>query len=380
MFMNIWKYILLGFLALGSTTAGAQKKHPKAKVVTKTMTETPAQRLFQSMLPSTAKVMFIDSIVVGKRDFLSHVPLNSESGMLTARSHVVGNDMQVLTQYENEFGDRRFFAEGDTAATVLRSQSLLGGQWSSSASLPGISTDDYLFQNFPFLASDGVTLYFSATGHNSLGERDIFMTNFDSDKGEWYAPQNYGLPFNSSANDYLLAIDDLDTLGWLVSDRYQPHDSVCIYTFVPTSTRQDFTNDGLSPKQLEKYARVAAIRDTWPFGNRDAAIARRNEMLQRMKKGKNVVKGNSFVVDDQTVITSASQLKNAESRKLFDQLSQVDELIRQTEASLEADRMKYQSGKNTELNAKILRQEKDLLKQRADYRMLEKKIRRAEKQ
>lgn len=377
--MKIQKYILLCLLAMGCMTVGAQKKHTKTKGIAKPAVETPAQRLFQSMLPSTAKVMFIDSIVVGKRDFLSHVPLNPESGMLTARGHVAGNDMLLLTQYENEFGDRRFFAEGDTAATVLRSQSLLGGQWSTPAGLPGISTDDYLFQNFPFLASDGVTLYFSATGHNSLGGRDIFMTNFDSDKGEWYAPQNYGLPFNSSANDYLLAIDDLDTLGWLVSDRYQPHDSVCIYTFVPTSPRLDFTNDALSTKQLEQYARLTAISDTWTFGDRNAAITRRNEMLSRMKHGKKEVKSISFIVDDQTVITSLSQFKNAESRKLFDQLNQVGVLIQQTQASLEADRKKYQLGRNSELTTKILRQEKDLLRQRADYKMLEKKIRRSEK-
>jgi hypothetical protein len=91
------------------------------------------------------------------------------------------------------------------------------------------------------------------------------------------------------------------------------------------------------------------------------------------------VKSISFIVDDQTVITSLSQFKNAESRKLFDQLNQVGVLIQQTQASLEADRKKYQLGRNSELTTKILRQEKDLLRQRADYKMLEKKIRRSEK-
>ena len=98
-----------------------------------------------------------------------------------------------------------------------------------------------------------------------------------------------------------------------------------------------------------------------------------------MKHGKKEVKSISFIVDDQTVITSLSQFKNAESRKLFDQLNQVGVLIQQTQASLEADRKKYQLGRNSELTTKILRQEKDLLRQRADYKMLEKKIRRSEK-
>ncbi len=378
--MKIRKYILLVLLTTGCMTVSAQKKHTKVKTITKTVAETPAHRLFQSMLPSTAKIMFIDSIVVSKRDFLSHIPLNPESGVFTVNKHVVGDDSQVLTQYENEFGDRRFFANGDTTATVIMTQSLLGDKWGTPSYLPGISNTDYLFQNFPFLAPDGVTLYFSATGENSLGGRDIFMTNFDSDKGEWYAPQNYGLPFNSPANEYLLAIDDLDTLGWLVSDRYLPQDSVCIYTFVPTSPRQDFTSDNLSSKQLEQYARVAAIRETWAFGNRSAAINRRNAMIERTKPEKVAESGNTFVVDDQTVINSSSQLKHQESRRLFDQLTQVGELINQTQKSLEANRVQYQSGKNGELATKILRQEKDLIKQREDYKMLEKKIRYAEKQ
>ncbi|MFR5270404.1 MAG: hypothetical protein ACLTGI_07025 [Hoylesella buccalis] len=48
------------------------------------------------------------------------------------------------------------------------------------------------------------------------------MTLFNSEDGTFYKPENYGLPFNSTANDYVLAIDDMYALGWLVSDRYQP--------------------------------------------------------------------------------------------------------------------------------------------------------------
>ena len=49
----------------------------------------------------------------------------------------------------------------------------------------------------------------------------------------FYIPDNYGLPYNSTANDYFLAIDERNNLGWLISDRYQPEDKVCIYIFVP---------------------------------------------------------------------------------------------------------------------------------------------------
>ena len=45
--MEMQKYIIVGLLALSCVTVGAQKKRPKAKVVAKPETETPAQRLYQ---------------------------------------------------------------------------------------------------------------------------------------------------------------------------------------------------------------------------------------------------------------------------------------------------------------------------------------------
>ena len=60
---------------------------------------------------------------------------------------------------------------------------------------------------------------------------DIYTTRLDVDNGGFYIPDNYGLPYNSTANDYFLAIDERNNLGWLVSDRYQPEDKVCIYIF-----------------------------------------------------------------------------------------------------------------------------------------------------
>ena len=43
---------------------------------TKTATSDVNVKMFESMVPSTAKLMFIDSMVVDKREFLRHIPLN----------------------------------------------------------------------------------------------------------------------------------------------------------------------------------------------------------------------------------------------------------------------------------------------------------------
>ena len=356
------------------------QRHRKTARKPRVAAKKPAgnSELFNSMLPATAKVMFIDSIVVPKEQFLNHLNIGQELGTISIKSNDFPGTMMPLTVYENELGDRRIFASGDTTATSLYSQTLLGNKWSEPSKLSEIDNETYQLQDFPFLMSDGVTLFFSANGKNSLGKRDIFMTTFDSEKGTYYEPQNYGLPFNSSANDYLLAIDDVDSLGWLVSDRYQSKDSVCIYTFVPTQPRLDFQSDDISQTELEGYAKLKSIKDTWKFGNRWGAIQRRDNMLARMRQQKPSGNQELFVVNDRRVIRSAAELNTAEGKRLFAQLQEVKAMMEQSENHLNTLRSKYATDRSTSLSERILKEEANLSQQREDVKMLSKKIRQVE--
>jgi OOP family OmpA-OmpF porin len=54
----------------------------------------------------------------------------------------------------------------------------------------------------PFLASDGVTLYFSSGGHGGEGGRDIFVTRrLDDSWTNWSRPENLGPDINTPTND-----------------------------------------------------------------------------------------------------------------------------------------------------------------------------------
>lgn len=371
-------FLFITLLSLSTFVANAQRGRGTKKAVPAAAEESPGQKLLKTMLPATAKVMFIDSVVVRKDEFISKIPLIDAAGKLSVKPS--NSKQMMLGQYENDFADRRLFAVGDTTSTSLYGQELLGDGWSQQTNLSGISEEDYPFQNFPFLCTDGVTLFFSAKGPNSIGGYDIFMTTFDSDEGEWYEPQNYGLPYNSTANDYLLAVDDLDSLGWLVTDRYQPEDSVCIYTFVPTYPRLDFSSEDLTDEQLENYAKITAISDTWEFGNRQQALNRRERML-----AKNTVeqtnKGMAFVINDQRVARSLSDFRSEESRRLYKQLQELQTMLQTTQTSLSTQRRAYTtadlSGKHN-MAKNILQLEKNLVQQNADIKQLEKKIRMLE--
>ena len=58
--------------------------------------------------------------------------------------------------------------------------------------------DDYS----PFLASDGVSLYFSSVGHGGFGKADIFVSRrLDSTWLNWTSPENLGETINTTGND-----------------------------------------------------------------------------------------------------------------------------------------------------------------------------------
>lgn len=372
--MKYIKYYFLFFMILSSTISLANRKKKNIIAKPKTQPAVSVNKLYESMLQSTAKVMFIDSVVVDKEQFLQAIPLPSDLGQIKFRPN-----SSHLLEYQNELDDRKFIADGDTAITLLKTQTATGKSWSLAEKLPGLDNKEYLLQNYPFLASDGITLYFSAEGLLSMGGRDIFMTSFDSDKGIWLQPQNYGLPFNSPANDYLLIIDDLDSLGWLVTDRRQPEGKVCVYTFVPTSVRQNFEVDGLSNAMLKSYADIKSIKDTWKFGNRQTAMLRLKNIRTKIRKQQN--KNNiNFIINDKQIIRSIDDFKSDESRKLYKQLVEIKQIITEEEHQLQKQRIQYESDSSMreKLYPIIIKEEQLIQKQKLEQIAIEKRIRNIE--
>lgn len=58
-------------------------------------------------------------------------------------------------------------------------------------------------EDAPFLAADGVTLFFNSDGHDGLGDHDIFMTQrLDNTWKNWSKPVNIGAPINTTGYDF----------------------------------------------------------------------------------------------------------------------------------------------------------------------------------
>ena len=336
-------------------------------------------KMFESMVPSTAKLMFIDSVVVDKKDFLQKIPLNKESGRITYFNSFFNANKEVnTTVYVNEFNNRSYYAEGDSTQSSIYTIDKLGNKWSIPVKISEITTD-YQNPDYPFLCSDGVTLFFGAKGPKSMGGYDIFMTRYNGDDGTWYEPENYGLPYNSTANDYLLAIDDYDQLGWLVTDRRQEEGKVCIYTFVPTSPRQNFESDDLTNKQLNSFARILKIEDTWQFGNREAALKRVEDLKKRNTQDKKATSNINFVINDNVTYYSISEFKSPAAREKYKQLVALQDKYNQNIATLQQLRDDYAKNRTKDLAKDILFYEKEVEQQAARIKDLKKIIREQER-
>lgn len=96
-------------------------------------------------------------------------------------------------------------------------------------------------EDAPFLTQDGNTLYFASTGHNSMGEFDIFKTVLD-EKGEWSEPENLGRPINTPGNDIYFVTTNDGSIGYYSSDRAGGMGGMDIYRIIIDCKMVNITN------------------------------------------------------------------------------------------------------------------------------------------
>lgn len=348
-----------------------KKKETKAKVVA--TDKKVDDSLFATMLPNTDKLLVVDSMVVDKESFLKHLDLQNENGYVG-----IENDN---AWFINALKNKKIYASGDSlSGRKLILAYYVNSKWEDRRP---ISELNILFSdiNFPFLMPDATTLFFSAKGHNSIGGFDIYTTRLDVDNGGFYIPDNYGLPYNSTANDYFLAIDERSNLGWLVSDRYQPEDKVCIYIFVPNKNRVKLAQEGFDNNTIKKLAQLNSIQDTWNFGNKQEAM----DNLERLRNQRNI--GNKgresvlFILNDKIKYTLLSQFKSNKSKQLFAKLEDNKQLVAKQKTELENLRIQYKQAnkaKQSSLKQDILFIEKQLMKYQLEQKELEQNIRKLE--
>ena len=319
--MTLRKITILVLALLLPLSISAQKK--KRRAVKKPVIEEPQEDpRITNMREMTQQILIIDSIVVDKDQILPHLRLSSETGSLMTTRDFSGKSVSGYA-FVNEMGNKAYFSlPDDSLRQQLFTSDLLAGEWSSPQPIKGIN-DGIIEASYPFMLTDGLTFYFAGKGEESIGGYDIFLTRYDSRSGSFFKPENIGMPFNSEANDYLFAMDELNRIGYFISDRRQPEDKVCIYIFVPSDSRKTYDPSYYTEQQIRDFADITQIADTWGNGiERKAALARlkaiNNVKPTATKKPNN--SSVSMVINDVLTYSDVKDFRSAKAASLYEQL------------------------------------------------------------
>lgn len=325
--------------------------------------------LFEQLLPNTAKVMFFDSIVADKDDFASLIPANRETGTV----QVSQNGDYTFT---NGWGDVRLTSYGDSTREGIWQSDLVGSSFTKPHRISTLS-EGVKGSSMPFLKTDGVTIFFSGEGEESIGKKDLYMSRYDSESRSYLEPENVGLPFNSPYNDLMLVIDDYDSIGWLVTDRYQPKGKVCIYLFEPQTVRTNLQDEDLTPAQIRSIAELKDISATWRFGNRDRALKRLQDLLARTKATEKKDEF-CFVINDKVVYHLLSDFQTDATKQKFMALTRVKQSLNESKNRLLELRTRYK--KDPGCGSEIQTLENSVRQMEASVPEMEKTIRIMENQ
>lgn len=301
------------------------------------------------MLKGIEEVCIIDSIVVDKDRFLEAYKLSPESGKLFMYNDFFQNKEEVeATVYQTELANKIYYGERqpDGKLSIL-SRNKMQGEWGKGSLLPG-SINDSINANYPYMLTDGVTIYYAADGEGSIGGYDIFVTRYNTGTNTYLTPENVGMPFNSPYNDYMFVIDEFENLGWFASDRFQPEGKVCIYVFIPNSSKRVYNYEALDPKKAVRLAKIHSLKESWADQNAVADAKRRLQAALNDKPEAERAYDFEFVIDDHNTYHRWNDFKSAQAKSLFGKYRQLEKSFRQQQNKLEDLRSWYSRAKEND--------------------------------
>jgi hypothetical protein len=305
------------------------------------------------MLSHCEDIQIIDSVIVDKNTFLNAYFLSKESGSLE------NNQNRVV--YENPLKDKRYFADKkEDGCYRLYSEIKLQNKWSDKKEL-NLASDSLANDNYPFVLQDGLTMYFASTREtSSIGGYDLYVTRYNLNNYTYLAPSQLGMPFNSIANDYMMAVDEINTIGYFATDRFQSENQIIIYTFIPNEEIISLSAD--NNNELISRAKIASIQNTWnPDVNYEAYLQQvKNSILKENTKA---AKDFSFVINDDIVYYALNDFKNDAAKQAFTKAEELKKIIENLEKELDDLRLEYAGSNNNKkrsLQSGILSKEERL--------------------
>lgn len=321
----------------------------------------------EQMIQRVEDIVVIDSVAVNREDFLSAYRISPSAGSLLGPGELnAGFGAAPHTAvYLAEDGSSMIWG---TPEGLSESHRLTDGSWEPPTALGDVLNAGGT-ANYPFMLSDGVTLYYATEGDDSLGGLDLYISR--RNRGEEFAvPQNMGMPYNSPFDDYMLAIDEATGAGWFATDRNQLGDSVTVYVFIPAQMR---VNLDVDLPDLADRARLSSVKATQKPDADYSALRRKIAEAARAASEADDTPDFTFPLPDGRILTRWDDFASPKARRLMENYMDAQTEYADEAATLAKLRANYKPGQ-TKTATTILNLEKKLRQRRQNLRKLANRI------
>ncbi len=184
------------------------------------------------------------------------------------------------------------------------------GNWGKAVNL-GATINTPENEDSPFIHPDGVTLYFSSDGHPSLGNSDIYVSEFKN--GKWQKPENLGWPINTWEYDGFFTISADKKKGFFSTTKEGGMGESDIYSIT-----------FLEPKYKPKPKPVVIVEQKKPVKKNTDFI---DAFIHQSREQKVVTVLKGKVIDETTAepLSAVISLVDNETQKVLSKLT-VDSL------------------------------------------------------
>ena len=335
------------------------------------------------MMKSTERLCVIDSFIVDKSRFLEAYHCGRDAGKLFMAADYFDDSSYSGVLAMTERGADIYFQQtvnsGNLNLQKIFHSSKNGSEWSKATPIKGFDTGGN--DTYPFMSADGSTFYFASDGKGSIGGYDIFVTRYDSEEGRFLVPTNLGMPYNSTANDYMMVVNEIANLGWFATDRRMPEDKVCIYVFIPNTSKARYNYDEESYEDVLSYSQLRSIAQTQTNGDDVRKARQQLMMLIYDDEDNNEESEFVFIIDDMTDYDELDDFRSEEARNLFQNWRERTAQHKIENKLLEAKRNDYAEASQAQkqrMAAEIMELELKLEKDALELEQMEKEIRKIE--
>ncbi len=186
------------------------------------------------------------------KDFEGDIIIKTPEFRSKLDSRIKHADLMYISERHNVLFYSSYGDNTKTGLDIYVSQKI-NDKWTPGVKLPAEINTEYN-EAFPFLSEDGLTLYFSSKGHNSMGGYDIFKSEFDPKTNTWSQAVNLDFPINTPYDEIMFAVDRFYETAFFSSKRETRPGQINVYRILYEANPQKRKLENLS--QVKKTANL----------------------------------------------------------------------------------------------------------------------------